>query len=72
MAEGRPEASDSAELVEGSSTCLMAEGGPNGVSNFDVANSQNTLLYLRIEALSYHVLWQAEFHALLDQGFLQH
>jgi len=24
---------------------------PNGVSNFDVVNNQNTLLYLRIEAL---------------------
>jgi hypothetical protein len=44
----RPEGSDSAELVEGSSKCL----GPNGVSNFDVVNNQNTLLYLRIEALS--------------------
>jgi hypothetical protein len=31
---------------------LMAEGKPNGVSNFDVVNNQNTLLYLRIEALS--------------------
>jgi len=30
--------------------------GPNGVSNFDVVNNQNTLLYLRIEALSiFHV-----------------
>ena len=27
--------------------------GPNGVSNFDVVNNQNTLLYLRIEALSH-------------------
>jgi hypothetical protein len=31
---------------------LMAEGKPNGVSNFDVVNNQNTLLYLRIEAPS--------------------
>jgi hypothetical protein len=38
----------------GHETCRRAHVeslGPNGVSNFDVISNQNTLLYLRIEAL---------------------
>jgi len=43
----------------GLSAALGHELGPNGVSNFDVANNQNTLMYLRIEALR----WNRNAHA---------